>query len=84
MTVGQTSRFVELPNVEQVAWVLSIEGGHELSGVQLVASEDRHLELEAEQVAGLRVQRLAFDREQRAAEHDVHLDLDLARVVLDE
>lgn len=84
MTVGQTSRFVELPHVKQIALVLSIEGCHELSGIQLVASEGRHLELEAEQVAALWVQRLAFDQEQHAAEDDAHLDLDLARVVLDE
>ena len=82
--VADVARFVELPHVEQVAGVLSIQRGHQLAGVQLVRCQNRQLELDAEQIAGLGAQRPPLDGQHAASEHDVDLDLHLAGVVLDD
>src|SRR3546814_14632920 len=57
LAVADVARFVELPHVEQVAGVLPIQRGHQLAGVQLVRCQNRQLELDAEQIAGLGAQR---------------------------
>lgn len=64
----------EQPLGLQVTRMLPIQGRDELVGIPLGARQERHLELDAEQVAGLGAQRPAFDRQHRAAEDDVYLD----------
>lgn len=55
----------EQPLGLQVTRILSIQGRDEFVGILLGARQERHLELGAEQVAGLGAQRHAFYRQHR-------------------
>lgn len=55
---------------EQIARMLPVERGDQLAGVKLVRCQDRHVQLDTEQVAGLGAQRPPFGRQHGAAEHD--------------
>src|SRR3546814_17940033 len=80
--VTEATRLIQLPHIEQVAWMLSVQGGNQFAGVQFITSEDRCFELDTEQIAGSRTQRPMFNRQYCASENNVHFDFDLAGVIL--
>src|SRR3546814_96024 len=82
--VTEATRLIQLPHIEQVAWMLSVQGGNQFAGVQFITSEDRCFELDTEQIAGSRTQRPMFNRQYCASENNVHFDFDLAGVILDD
>ena len=63
--VADVARFVELPHVEQVAGAAVDPARPPLAGVQLVRCQNRQLELDAEQIAGLGAQRPPLDGQHR-------------------
>src|SRR3546814_3309382 len=75
----EATRLIQLPHIEQVAWMLSVQGGNQFAGVQFITSEDRCFELDTEQIAGSGAQRSMIDRQYRAPENNIYFDFDLDR-----
>lgn len=82
--VADATRSIELPDVEQVARMLPVQCGYQLAGVQLVWSQNRHVQLHAEQFTGSEAQPPPLGGQHCASKYDVDLDLDLAGLVRDE
>src|SRR3546814_18008363 len=78
--VTEATRLIQLPHIEQVAWMLSVQGGNKFASVQFITSEDRCFELETETIAGSSTQRPLFNPQYCASENNVHIEFDLAGV----
>ena len=64
----------ELPDIEEIARMLAIEGSDELAAVEVFEGDERQLQIGLQRFLRFRAERAGSDRMHRSAHHEVDFD----------